>query len=106
MITALSQANKLFIVLVHQQSEIYLLKYKLQLTCIYFTDTDNLYCGDAGDHDAEEINWIKTGKNYGWNIFEGDSTAIPGENETIGMYRAEFQIIVQFICFQQLVWFK
>ena len=63
----------------------------------YFTDTDNLYCGDTGGKDAEEINWIKSGKNYGWNIFEGNSTAIPRENETIGMYHAEFQIIVNLI---------
>lgn len=63
--------------------EIFALGARNMWRCSVDKDTDNLYCGDAGDKDAEEINWIKSGKNYGWNIFEGNSTTIPGENETI-----------------------
>lgn len=41
-----------------------------------FTGTGYLYCGDVGDTDTEEINLIKSGKNYGWNIFEGSVAKI------------------------------
>lgn len=51
-----------------------------------FTGTGYLYCGDVGDSDTEEINLIKSGKNYGWNIFEGSIAKINRtKNETIGI---------------------
>ncbi len=32
----------------------------------------NLWCGDVGENDREEINRVEKGKDYGWPFFEGD----------------------------------
>ncbi|MDB6024610.1 MAG: hypothetical protein JWM68_833 [Verrucomicrobiales bacterium] len=38
--------------------------------------TGDLYCGDVGQGIWEEVNIIKKGKNYGWNLAEGPSTNV------------------------------
>ncbi|XP_033760254.1 HHIP-like protein 2 [Pecten maximus] len=49
-----------------------------------------LYCGDNGNNDQEEINIIKKGGNYGWNKKEGTICLSPGncqlENEVLPIY--------------------
>ena len=50
---------------------------------ILITERGDLYCGDTGDSDREEINLIKPGKNYGWNLYEG-SVAENVQSTSIG----------------------
>ncbi|XP_069121524.1 HHIP-like protein 2 isoform X2 [Argopecten irradians] len=49
-----------------------------------------LYCGDTGNNDQEEINIIQKGGNYGWNKKEGNICFSPGncnlENEVLPIY--------------------
>jgi uncharacterized repeat protein (TIGR03806 family) len=40
--------------------------------------TGSLYCGDVGQHAAEEINLIERGKNYEWAYFEGTLDGFKG----------------------------
>lgn len=35
-------------------------------------ETGNLYAGDVGHIEAEEVNYIEKGKNYGWHFMEGE----------------------------------
>jgi len=37
-----------------------------------FDATGRLWVGDTGDSNFEEVNWVTSGKNYGWNTMEGD----------------------------------
>lgn len=51
---------------------------------LYISTVDGaLYCGDTGDQQLEEINIIKSGKNYGWNIFEGSTLVVNQTNINI-----------------------
>ncbi|XP_063428537.1 HHIP-like protein 1 [Mytilus trossulus] len=66
------------------RSEIFALGARNMWRCSVDKGTGYLYCGDVGDTDTEEINLIKPGKNYGWNIFEGSIEKINRtKNETI-----------------------
>lgn len=40
-------------------------------------DTESLWAGDVGQSSVEEIDIVENGKNYGWNIKEGDSCYSP-----------------------------
>lgn len=42
--------------------------------------TGELFCGDVGQNDYEEINIIQSGKNYGWRIMEGFHCYNPSQN--------------------------
>ncbi|CAM9121681.1 unnamed protein product, partial [Hapterophycus canaliculatus] len=39
--------------------------------CSFDRQTDELYCGDVGHTNVEEIDIVECGKNYGWSRFEG-----------------------------------
>eukprot|EP00903_Cladosiphon_okamuranus_P010393 g9831.t1 len=39
--------------------------------CGFDTANDDLYCGDVGHTNVEEIDIVECGKNYGWSRFEG-----------------------------------
>lgn len=43
----------------------------------------NLFAADVGQNAVEEINLIKNGKNYGWNIMEGTKVFSPDSNVDI-----------------------
>lgn len=63
--------------------EIYAFGARNMWRCSVDKETGYLYCGDTGDKTFEEINWIQPGKNYGWNIYEGNTVVKARENETI-----------------------
>ena len=44
------------------------------------TSTGDLWTGDVGQNEFEEINKINSGGNYGWNFREGNSCFEPDEN--------------------------
>ncbi|CAN0331815.1 unnamed protein product, partial [Scytosiphon promiscuus] len=39
--------------------------------CGFDRETDELYCGDVGHTNVEEIDIVQCGHNYGWSRFEG-----------------------------------
>ena len=43
-----------------------------------------MFCGEVGQSSVEEINHIKKGGNYGWNVLEGDG--LQCENCKLGNY--------------------
>ena len=45
------------------------------------SENGNLYAGDVGQGDIEEINLIEAGKNYGWNYKEGSFWFYPNESQ-------------------------
>jgi len=42
--------------------------------------TGELFCGDVGQNEWEEVNIIEKGKNYGWRIMEGRHCFNPSDN--------------------------
>ncbi|XP_060078813.1 HHIP-like protein 2 [Ylistrum balloti] len=72
--------------------EVYAYGGRNMFRCSFDTNSPGkeLYCGDNGNHDQEEINIIKKGGNYGWNIKEGNICLSPGnchlENEVLPIY--------------------
>lgn len=46
---------------------------------------DQMFCGDIGERQIEEVNLVEAGKNYGWNVREGIWRISPtaGDNDEI-----------------------
>ncbi|MEO6095376.1 MAG: PQQ-dependent sugar dehydrogenase [Fibrobacteria bacterium] len=55
--------------------------------------TGDLWVGDVGENQFEEINLVRKGDNLGWRVMEGDSCYVPGEpcNKT-GLVRPIFTL--------------
>eukprot|EP00270_Netrium_digitus_P019332 TRINITY_DN7604_c0_g1_i1.p1 TRINITY_DN7604_c0_g1~~TRINITY_DN7604_c0_g1_i1.p1 ORF type:complete len:472 (+),score=77.29 TRINITY_DN7604_c0_g1_i1:156-1571(+) len=51
--------------------EIFALGYRNPWRCDVDSVVGNIFCGDAGENTADEIDILKPGGNYGWNIYEG-----------------------------------
>lgn len=47
--------------------------------------TGDLWAGDVGQGEWEEIDILRAGENYGWPMFEGDSCHRPGECDPDGL---------------------
>ncbi|KAL2611743.1 hypothetical protein R1flu_023435 [Riccia fluitans] len=56
-----------------------------------------LYCGDVGQERVEEVNLISKGGNYGWRIYEGNSSYTPelspGGNTSASSVQAIFPVM-------------
>ncbi len=67
-----------------QYKAIYALGFRNSFCMTVDALTGEIYAGDVGGEDWEEINQIKKGANYGWNVGEGP---VPGDSEP-GRYQA------------------
>jgi glucose/arabinose dehydrogenase len=47
--------------------------------------TGQLFCGDVGQNEYEEVDIIEKGKNYGWRIMEGKHCYTPPDCKTAGL---------------------
>jgi uncharacterized repeat protein (TIGR03806 family) len=54
--------------------------------CSFDRANGNLWCGDVGESDREEVNLIKKGENYGWPFFEGDRPYVDAGTKTYSDY--------------------
>ncbi len=41
--------------------------------CSFDRENGDLWCGDVGEDNVEEINFVRRGTHYGWDYFEGQS---------------------------------
>jgi glucose/arabinose dehydrogenase len=55
-----------------QVKEIYAFGFRNPYRFSFDTATGDLYVGDVGQNDLEEVDLVEKGKNYGWNYKEGD----------------------------------
>ncbi|MBD3229541.1 MAG: glucose sorbosone dehydrogenase [Candidatus Lokiarchaeota archaeon] len=58
--------------------------------------TSMLWAGDVGQNSWEEINIIEKGKNYGWNIMEGEHCYLSDNCNTTGLQNPIFEYNHQF----------
>lgn len=71
--------NPFFNTLQGNYRAIYATGFRNPFSMTYDTSTDQLWIGDVGGGDFEEINLVESGKNYGWPLVEGPkSTQITG----------------------------
>jgi uncharacterized repeat protein (TIGR03806 family) len=54
--------------------------------CSFDRGNGNMWCGDVGESDREEVNFVKKGKNYGWPFFEGDRPYVDAGTKTYSDY--------------------
>jgi len=62
-----------------------------------FDSTGRIWVGDTGDSNFEEVDWINSGKNYGWKTMEGEycfppdlGNPPPGSCDTTGLVRPKY----------------
>ncbi|XP_033734275.1 HHIP-like protein 2 [Pecten maximus] len=58
--------------------EIFAYGFRNLFRCNIDTYGNDLFCGDNGNHHQNEIDIIRKGRNYGWNVKEGNFCLAPG----------------------------
>ncbi|OWF40648.1 HHIP-like protein 2 [Mizuhopecten yessoensis] len=65
------------------QPEIFAYGFRNTFRCSFDKYSNELFCGDNGNHHQNEVDVIRKGRNYGWNIKEGDICLAPGQCEQL-----------------------
>jgi uncharacterized repeat protein (TIGR03806 family) len=61
------------------RNEVWAMGFRNPFRCSFDRGTGDLWCGDVGQSEREEVNRVRRGGNYGWPVFEGD---LPFSNPT------------------------
>jgi uncharacterized repeat protein (TIGR03806 family) len=67
---------------VSPRNEVYAMGFRNPFRCSFDSrpgGTGDLWCGDVGQNEREEVNRVRRGGNYGWPLFEGE---LPFTNPT------------------------
>jgi len=63
----------------HIRGEIWAYGFRNPKRCSFDRDKGDLWVGDTGESEIEEINLVQKGGNYGWNYYEGSKPFLVGE---------------------------
>lgn len=69
--------------------EIYAYGFRNPFRFSFDADTGEMYVGDVGQNDLEEVDRVTTGGNYGWNVKEGSFCFDPNGSNAGYAYAAE-----------------
>ncbi|NNC99930.1 MAG: CHRD domain-containing protein [Gammaproteobacteria bacterium] len=74
--------NPFFTMTTNEAKEIYAFGFRNPFTFSFDSVTGDLWVGDVGQNDIEEVNLVESGSNYGWNAKEGSHYFYPnGQND-------------------------
>ncbi|MET0540696.1 MAG: PQQ-dependent sugar dehydrogenase [Variovorax sp.] len=61
-------------------NEVWALGFRNPFRCSFDRGTGDLWCGDVGQSDREEVNRVRKGGNYGWPVYEGELSTLNPNN--------------------------